>query len=456
MKEEELDGVMTSVSQTFMWEPLIGEICIKGTVRAERRRQEELKNSSHQLLVSGDTNIAIDTIFQEEGGTSNMAVVDGKKKKQRRKVVEVHEGGDDENGAFSIDPKEVLPPTSIEIIKAAASTQIIKVAAVSQSIIETLEVFFQLYGIRPYTTTAIAVLGFTVNTLLNMKEEELDVVIPSVSQTFMWEPLIGEIYDIKGTVRVERRRQEELKNSSHQLLDSGDTNIAIDTIFQGEGGTSNMAVVDVKKKKRQRKVVEVHEGGDDENGGTSGEKQREHPLIITEPGEVVPDKKNGINYLFNLYEQCRGPYTTTAIAVLGFTVNTLLNMKEEQLDGVMTSVSQTFMWESLIGEIYGIKGTVRAERKRLKELKNSSHQLLVSSDTNIAIDTIFQGEGGTSNMAVVDKKKKKRRWKVVEVHEGGDDEKGGTSGEKQREHPLIITEPGEGFKFVFSLNPGMF
>ncbi|KAK9040315.1 hypothetical protein V6N11_015486 [Hibiscus sabdariffa] len=60
---------------------------------------------------------------------------------------------------------------------------------------------------------------------------------------------------------------------------------------------------------RRRNVVEVDEGGDDdENGDTSGvcyERQREHPLIITEPWEVAPDKKNCLDYLFHLYEQCR-------------------------------------------------------------------------------------------------------------------------------------------------------
>ncbi|KAL4353133.1 hypothetical protein GQ457_06G034410 [Hibiscus cannabinus] len=146
---------------------------------------------------------------------------------------------------------------------------------------------------QTYTTAAIAELGFTVNTLLDMKEEELDEMMMSVSQIFMWELLIGEMYDIKAAVRAERRRLEELKNSSRPHLVSGDTNIAIDALFQGGGGTSDMAVVG---------------GDDDENGDTSGvcyERQREHPLIITEPGEIAPDKKNCLDYLFNLYEQCR-------------------------------------------------------------------------------------------------------------------------------------------------------
>lgn len=39
--------------------------------------------------------------------------------------------------------------------------------------------------------------------------------------------------------------------------------------------------------------------------GCGGERQREHPFIVTEPGEVARGKKNGLDYLFHLYEQCR-------------------------------------------------------------------------------------------------------------------------------------------------------
>ncbi|XP_065043593.1 floricaula/leafy homolog [Musa acuminata AAA Group] len=35
------------------------------------------------------------------------------------------------------------------------------------------------------------------------------------------------------------------------------------------------------------------------------ERQREHPFIVTEPGEVARAKKNGLDYLFHLYDQCR-------------------------------------------------------------------------------------------------------------------------------------------------------
>ena len=45
--------------------------------------------------------------------------------------------------------------------------------------------------------------------------------------------------------------------------------------------------------------------GNGGGGGMLGERQREHPFIVTEPGEVARGKKNGLDYLFHLYEQCR-------------------------------------------------------------------------------------------------------------------------------------------------------
>lgn len=56
--------------------------------------------------------------------------------------------------------------------------------------------------------------------------------------------------------------------------------------------------------------AEDEEGEDDGEGNNNGgggncERQREHPFIVTEPGEVARGKKNGLDYLFHLYEQCR-------------------------------------------------------------------------------------------------------------------------------------------------------
>lgn len=89
------------------------------------------------------------------------------------------------------------------------------------------------------------------------------------------------------------------------------------------------ATWDDKRKKQQKKsklshkklVVDHRETveGDHENDnednvvmnyhddayGELNERQREHPFIVTEPGEVARGKKNGLDYLFHLYDQCR-------------------------------------------------------------------------------------------------------------------------------------------------------
>ncbi|KAE9604231.1 putative transcription factor LFY family [Lupinus albus] len=70
-----------------------------------------------------------------------------------------------------------------------------------------------------------------------------------------------------------------------------------------------------KQRKRWREKMNDDDDDDDEkvedeeeNEGKNingGERQREHPFIVTEPGEVARGKKNGLDYLFHLYEQCR-------------------------------------------------------------------------------------------------------------------------------------------------------
>ncbi|KAG8638581.1 hypothetical protein MANES_14G044200v8 [Manihot esculenta] len=193
-----------------------------------------------------------------------------------------------------------------------------------------LEELFQAYGVRYYTAAKIAELGFTVSTLLDMKDEEIDEMMNSLSQIFRWDLLVGERYGIKSAVRAERRRLEEEDSRRRHLL-SGDTTKAIDALSQeglseepmqkekeaagsGGGGMSEVAAGERKqqqqrRRKGQRKVVDIDqddENENDENGGAGGyERQREHPFIVTEPGEVARGKKNGLDYLFHLYEQCR-------------------------------------------------------------------------------------------------------------------------------------------------------
>ncbi|XP_075512616.1 floricaula protein-like isoform X2 [Primulina tabacum] len=201
-----------------------------------------------------------------------------------------------------------------------------------------LEEMFQAYGIRYYTAAKIADLGFTVNTLLDMRDEELEEMMNSLCQIFRWDLLVGERYGIKAAVRAERRRLEEEEARRRHIL-SGDTTHALDALSQeglseehaqhekeaagsgGGGGRAWEMVNSSGRKQRRRKnykgrlrMASMEEDDDDETegpeedengGGGGGERQREHPFIVTEPGEVARGKKNGLDYLFHLYEQCR-------------------------------------------------------------------------------------------------------------------------------------------------------
>lgn len=92
----------------------------------------------------------------------------------------------------------------------------------------------------------------------------------------------------------------------------------------GGGGVWEMVVAGGRKQRRRKNCKgrsrmasmeeedddddETEGAEDDENcggGGGGSERQREHPFIVTEPGEVARGKKNGLDYLFHLYEQCR-------------------------------------------------------------------------------------------------------------------------------------------------------
>lgn len=98
-----------------------------------------------------------------------------------------------------------------------------------------LEELFQAYGIRYYTAAKIAELGFTVSTLVDMKDEELDDMMNSLSQIFRWDLLVGERYGIKAAVRAERRRidDDEIKRRNSNLLSTDTTTTnALDALSQ--------------------------------------------------------------------------------------------------------------------------------------------------------------------------------------------------------------------------------
>lgn len=94
-----------------------------------------------------------------------------------------------------------------------------------------LEELFQAYGVRYFTAAKIAELGFTVNTLLDMRDEELDEMMNSLSQIFRWDLLVGERYGIKAAVRAERRRLDDDEARRRHLL-VGDATHALDALSQ--------------------------------------------------------------------------------------------------------------------------------------------------------------------------------------------------------------------------------
>ncbi|KAL8056381.1 hypothetical protein ABFX02_04G116600 [Erythranthe guttata] len=193
-----------------------------------------------------------------------------------------------------------------------------------------LEELFEAYGIRYYTAAKLGELGFTANTLLGMRDEELDQMMDSLSHIFRWDLLVGERYGIKAAVRAERRRL--LSAGDHSLdalsqqgfLEEAAVQQEMEAAGSGGGGVWGMVAAGGKKLRLRKNnyrrrsssssgntvwmddVDDDDEGEeeDDQNGG-GNERQREHPFIVTEPGEVARGKKNGLDYLFYLYEQCR-------------------------------------------------------------------------------------------------------------------------------------------------------
>lgn len=135
---------------------------------------------------------------------------------------------------FKWDPRTVLP----SIVPPATRPPVLDytvappVASPAKEL-GGLEELFQAYGIRYYTAAKIAELGFTVSTLVDMKDDELDDMMNSLSQIFRWDLLVGERYGIKAAVRAERRRidDDDMKRRN-SLLSADTTTNAIDALSQ--------------------------------------------------------------------------------------------------------------------------------------------------------------------------------------------------------------------------------
>ncbi|KAG0461317.1 hypothetical protein HPP92_021252 [Vanilla planifolia] len=208
-----------------------------------------------------------------------------------------------------------------------------------------LEEVFEGYGVRYATVARIGDLGFTASTLVGMREEEVDDMMATLSHLFRWDLLVGERYGIKAAIRAERRRleavlfppavaafglSEEPVQLEREAAASGGEAAGRregkwkNAQRRSTGGKKDAAGVLKKNRKKKKKGVDEEEeeeeegwtrdeyGDEDDFEGEesesersgAGERQREHPFIVTEPGEVARAKKNGLDYLFHLYEQC--------------------------------------------------------------------------------------------------------------------------------------------------------
>nr|AAF77607.1 ZamfuNdly protein [Zamia furfuracea] len=232
-----------------------------------------------------------------------------------------------------------------------------------KELLKSLEDLFREYGVRYSTLTKMCEMGFTANTLVNMTEEEIEDLMKTLVEIYRMDLLIGERYGIKSAVRAEKKRlQENLEMQRLELLSEAERKRihddhtfnahAITTegvsskelrtddplIFPGssnadgplKGNNSNTHIIaqnhnnnskngqlcqsgllgmpevhssdsderklDANCKQKRRRSKEAREDGED--------RPREHPFIVTEPGELARGKKNGLDYLFDLYEQC--------------------------------------------------------------------------------------------------------------------------------------------------------
>ncbi|XP_047331931.1 floricaula/leafy homolog 2 [Impatiens glandulifera] len=231
---------------------------------------------------------------------------------------------------FKWDPRG---PTANRLLEAAAAPPPPHPAAMisysaarpHQRDLGGLEDLFHAYGIRYYTAAKISELGFTVSTLIDMKDEELDDMMNSLSHLFRYELLVGERYGIKAAVRAELRRRHLIYSSEQNPISinsldalsqeglseekeaAGSAGVGSAgwemTAVAGAGGGGGKEGLRRRRRRKGGNCCDEERGSEGEGGGD--ERQREHPFIVTEPGEVARGKKNGLDYLFHLYEQCR-------------------------------------------------------------------------------------------------------------------------------------------------------
>ncbi|KAF7840217.1 protein UNIFOLIATA [Senna tora] len=146
---------------------------------------------------------------------------------------------------FKWDPRNILPPAASTLNRPPPLLDYTVAPPPSSALqvrreVGGLDHLFQAYGIRYYTAAKIAELGFTVSTLVNMKDEELEEMMNGLSQIFRWDLLVGERYGIKAAVRAERRRMEEEETRRRNIQSADTTTNTLDALSQEGACTGHL------------------------------------------------------------------------------------------------------------------------------------------------------------------------------------------------------------------------
>nr|AHJ90705.1 CsLFY [Coleochaete scutata] len=218
---------------------------------------------------------------------------------------------------------------------------------------KNLDTLFHNYGLRPDTLAVMNQMGFTVSTLCNMTEQEIDIMVKMMVENLNMDLLQGEKFGIKAAIRSERRQLEEAMERSRVEatgfgarkfhLDEEPVLMALPESTQMHPPVENGVARVVAKGKKRMDEGEHQQGGSVDSNGwrqvneamvgdplqfdapvvddgdglkkkpkkqkrqkePDGEEERprEHPFVVTEPGEAARGKKNGLDYLFQLYEE---------------------------------------------------------------------------------------------------------------------------------------------------------
>ena len=115
------------------------------------------------------------------------------------------------------------------------------------------------------------------------------------------------------------------------------------------------------------------------------ERNKTWDLVELSKGKEVILPMNGrkeLKSLEDMFKEYGVRYVALAkMTEIGFTANTLVNMTEEEIEDLMKTLVELYHMDLLIGERYGIKSAIRAEKKRLQDsLQTQSLEILSEAE----------------------------------------------------------------------------